>query len=65
MLEQAKQQSPFFRKLFGSMALFTGIVMAFISGFTFYEIDLGITIAVLGTGTTLLGIGNVTDIWKP
>lgn len=45
------------KRLCGIIAIFVGLLMSIISGFHFYEIELGLIITVLSTGTALLGVG--------
>jgi hypothetical protein len=63
--QEASTTSPFFRKWSGMILIVVGTVMAFLSGFEFYTLEVPtIPEMLIGSGTLLLGIGNVTDIFK-
>lgn len=65
MNQEASTLSPFFRKWSGMILIVVGTIMAFLSGFAFYQLEVPtIPEMLIGSGTLLLGIGNVTEIWK-
>jgi membrane-bound ClpP family serine protease len=65
LIQEASTESPFFRKWGGIILIIIGTIMAFLSGFEFYTLEVpSIPEMLIGSGTLLLGIGNVTDIWK-
>lgn len=64
MFKEAKSQSPFYRKVMGTVTLSIGLIIGLLSGFSFYNPDMGVILTVCATGMTLLGIGTVTDAMK-
>lgn len=52
------------RRLMGILSLIIGLVMAVFSGFSWYNPESPVIWAVFSAGFILLGIGNITDIWK-
>ena len=64
MLKEAKTQSPWYRKVGGYFCILVGLVICFLQGFDFYTSEVSFVWPPLTMGTVLLGIGNITDIWK-
>lgn len=52
------------RRFYGGLAALVGITMSGASGFEFYSPNEMTIWAVFSAAFILLGIGNVTDIWK-
>lgn len=63
-MEPTKGEKGVYRRNLGIFLLIIGGIIATISGFNFYSPDSNVIWAVLAIGATLLGVGNVTDIWK-
>ena len=56
--DRYKDKSPAMRKINGTMLMIASIVYLFINP------DYSIFTIALGISSTLLGVGNITDIWK-
>jgi len=61
-LDKGKQGAH--RRALGVILLLSAVLYGFIGLITDKELDVAFTTMVFATGTTLLGIGNITDIWK-
>ncbi len=59
-----KGEQGFYRRFYGGFSILAGIVSAILSGFGFYNPESAIIWALFSAGFILLGIGNITDIWK-
>jgi hypothetical protein len=64
MTNQTKGEKGVPRRVWGGICLLIGCSMGFLGGFTFYSPDVMITGTIIAAGLGLLGVGNVTDIWK-
>lgn len=64
MFKEAKTQSPYFRKISGWVIVIALIVICLLSGFDFYTPPEYVVVTMAAMASLLLGIGNITDIWK-
>ena len=61
---ETKGEKGVYRRNIGIFMLIIGTIMGILTGFIFYNIETMVLGIILSTGAALLGIGNVTDIWK-
>ncbi len=64
LLSRIGDETPFGRKLGGVVLISVAAIGFLLSGLQFFTLPDAALLAVLTTGGALLGVGNVTDIFK-